>query len=285
MQKLVCSARGTRSLATTTCRLPRVAAAPKSVVAGCRYRKCVVVRCQQVKTKTLHLMRHGTTEMNEYLSMYRYDAENFSDPMLYDTVLSPRGRAGAQAAAKTAARLQPEPELLVVSPLTRALQTAQLAFLPHYQGPILVEPLARERVWHASDIGSGRDKLQATFPEGRYDFSDLPDVWWYTVDPSNPRAVGLEPEDVFKERVMQFKRWLGSRPEETIAVVAHWGLLYELTSDGDSRGAEFENCQLRSYTLKVPLEAGSSSDGEGQSSAQVPVLRERMPNLLSALFR
>ena len=63
------------------------------------------------------------------------------------------------------------------------------------------------------------------------------------------------------------------------------GLLYELTSDGDSRGAEFENCQLRSYTLKVPLEAGSSSDGEGQSSAQVPVLRERMPNLLSALFR
>ena len=110
-------------------------------------------------------------------------------------MLSPRGRAGAQAAAKTAARLQPEPEvilgmpnanaylcmpklrsasksqfivspaisctvpdsatrssywpflqLLVVSPLTRALQTAQLAFLPHYQGPILVEPLARERV-------------------------------------------------------------------------------------------------------------------------------------------
>lgn len=49
-------------------------------------------------------------------------------------------------------------------------------------------------MWHASDIGSGRDKLQATFPEGRYDFSDLPDVWWYTVDPSNPRAVGLEPE-------------------------------------------------------------------------------------------
>lgn len=32
--------------------------------------------------QTLHLMRHGTTEMNEYLSMYRYDAENFSDPML-----------------------------------------------------------------------------------------------------------------------------------------------------------------------------------------------------------
>ncbi|KAG2446684.1 hypothetical protein HYH02_008252 [Chlamydomonas schloesseri] len=223
--------------------------------------------------------------MNEYLSMYRYDAANFSDPMLYDTVLSPRGRAGAQAAAKTAARLRPEPELLVVSPLTRALQTAQLAFLPHYEGPILVEPLARERVWHASDIGSGRDKLQATFPEGRYQFDDLPDVWWYTVDPSDPRAVGLEPEDIFKERVLQFKRWLATRPEDTIAVVAHWGLLNELTRDGEQRGAEFENCQLRTYVLEVPLDSGSSSDEDILSAAPVPVLRERVPNLLSALFR
>ena len=45
--------------------------------------------------------------------------------------------------------LSPCPELLVVSPLTRALETASLAFLPHYpEGhPVLVEPLVRERVW------------------------------------------------------------------------------------------------------------------------------------------
>ncbi len=63
------------------------------------------------------------------------------------------------------------------------------------------------------------------------------------------------------------------------------GLLNELTRDGELRGAEFENCQLRTYVLEVALEGGSSTDGEGQNSAPVPVLRERVPDLLSALFR
>ncbi len=110
----------------------------------------------------------------------------------------------------------PAPQLLVVSPLTRALQTAQLAFLPSYRqapvawrafgrfcssnfhhladlgqhvpvatgtvwrlmfhlydcllpcsGPVVVEPLARERVWHASDIGNSKEQLRQTFPDGR----------------------------------------------------------------------------------------------------------------------
>ncbi|PNH00322.1 hypothetical protein TSOC_013865, partial [Tetrabaena socialis] len=150
--------------------------------------------------------------MNEYLTVHKHDAEGFKDPLMYDTVLTARGREGAQAAMKAAERLNPKPELLlprtegsmaeesklglllVVSPLTRALETAQLAFLPHYEGPVLVEPLVRERVWHASDIGSSREQLGATFPDGRYDFDSLPDVWWHCVDPADPRAVGLEPQ-------------------------------------------------------------------------------------------
>ena len=57
-------------------------------------------------------------------------------------------------------------QVLVVSPLTRALLTAQLAF-PHHQGPVTVEPLARERVWLSSDCGRAPAELQQEFPDGR----------------------------------------------------------------------------------------------------------------------
>ena len=56
-------------------------------------------------------------------------------------------------------------QLLVVSPLTRALLTAQLAF-PHYDGPVEVEALARERVWLSSDCGRSPAELKEDFPEG-----------------------------------------------------------------------------------------------------------------------
>lgn len=35
--------------------------------------------------------------------------------------------------------------------------------------------------------------------------------------------------DVFRARVQQLRVWLAGRPESVIGVVAHWGLLKELT--------------------------------------------------------
>lgn len=33
-------------------------------------------------SQVLHLMRHGVTEMNEYLAQHRYDGDDFKDPMM-----------------------------------------------------------------------------------------------------------------------------------------------------------------------------------------------------------
>ncbi len=33
--------------------------------------------------QVIHCMRHGITEMNEYLSLHRYDAEDFKDPLMW----------------------------------------------------------------------------------------------------------------------------------------------------------------------------------------------------------
>jgi len=192
--------------------------------------------------KVIHTMRHGTTEMNIYLTKNPYGSMGFKDPLFYDTRLTPQGKAGAQAAASTAKALTPKPEVLVVSPLTRAMQTADLAFA-HYDGPVLVEPLARERVWLSSDVGRPPSELREEFQGSRYTFDHLPDIWWYNGGRRDPKHVVLEPEDVFEERVEKFRHWLLQRPERVIAVVAHWGLLMQLT------GESYENCEIRSWQM------------------------------------
>eukprot|EP00967_Tisochrysis_lutea_P129042 scaffold221474_cov17-Tisochrysis_lutea.AAC.2 len=105
----------------------------------------------------------------------------------YDTRLTESGKEGAKRAEAVAKSLEPQPDLLVISPLTRALQTASLAFLPWYSGRVIVEPLARERVWLSSDTGRSPDLLAQDFKDyPQLSFEGLPDVWWYTG--------GLEPE-------------------------------------------------------------------------------------------
>jgi broad specificity phosphatase PhoE len=110
-------------------------------------------------------MRHGTTEMNVYLSTSPFGSPGFQDPLLYDTRLTPAGVRGAQQAAARAARLAPPPQLLVVSPLSRALHTAALAFGEDPGCPVVVEPLWRERLYLSSDCGRAPALLAADFPQ------------------------------------------------------------------------------------------------------------------------
>jgi hypothetical protein len=56
-------------------------------------------------------------------------------------------------------------QLLVVSPLTRALQTATLAFGDQPGCQVLVEPLWRERLYLSSDVGRSGQQLAQEFPQ------------------------------------------------------------------------------------------------------------------------
>eukprot|EP00798_Chlamydomonas_sp_ICE-L_P015009 gene15009-21077_t len=190
----------------------------------------------------IHAMRHGRTEMNEFLARYPEDTPGWKDPMLCDTCLTPKGKEGARAAASKALSLHPKPEVLVVSPLTRALQTANLAF-GAMDVPIVVEALARERVWHSADVGQSPQVLKQTWPAPRHSFDHLPEIWWSNGGSEDPKYVELESRENFSKRVKVFRKWLMDRPESVIAVVAHWGVLLELT------GRDFENCELQSFKL------------------------------------
>lgn len=82
----------------------------------------------------------------------------------FDTSLTDTGVDQARRAARKAKGLRPAPELLVVSPLSRALHTADLAFPPASVGcPRIMHPLARERLYLSSDVGLSRWTLSLLF--------------------------------------------------------------------------------------------------------------------------
>lgn len=53
------------------------------------------------------------------------------------------------------------------------------------------------------------------------------------------RRAWVRPAGVFLARIEALRQWLVARPEKSILVVAHWGVIEALTSD------EFENCEAR----------------------------------------
>ena len=216
--------------------------------------------------KILHLVRHGRTEMNEYLASNRWDASDFVDPLLYDTRLTKKGAAQAASLAPVTRFLDPKPEVLIASPLHRAMTTADLAFAGCEGIRKETCALMRERVFHASDVGRHPDAIEADFPDWcvkalREEHADANGVWWYAGEVGGDRmgtassaggVVAQEPVDLFERRMGELVRWIESRPERSIAMVAHWGVWYSLT------GREFENCEL------VTCELGDLRVGAGK---------------------
>ena len=85
--------------------------------------------------------------------------------------------------------LSPIPEVLIASPLSRALHTAELAF-GNTLCPTIVEPLCSERIWLSSDVGRQPAELQQDFPT--VDLDNLEDVWWHNNGSGNLQHVLAE---------------------------------------------------------------------------------------------
>ena len=192
--------------------------------------------------KVIHLVRHGQTEMNVYLHENHWADPNFKDPLLWDTRLTSRGQQQAQSLSTVTSTLSPRPEVVAVSPLTRAMHTAQLAF-PSYQSEArwVAQPDARERLFHSSDIGRPVDELRGDdYHFVDYSLIEEEETWWggdpYVLKP-------LEPEESFKGRMVNLTRWLASLDEDCVALVCHWGVLYHLTD------RQFANCELMTVRL------------------------------------
>lgn len=157
-----------------------------------------------------YVIRHGQSTFNAAF------AETGQDPMHFDARLSDLGH---QQVAETRARVAelPRPDLIVCTPLTRAIQTT-LGLFAGTTAPILVHALHRERCEHSCDVGRSPADLAADFPHLAFDHLDHP--WWHD-GPGHAPGVPFEPEDVFAARVAAFRAWLDARPEPVIVAVGH----------------------------------------------------------------
>lgn len=168
------------------------------------------------KVTVLYGIRHGLSVSNEWM---RREGNAWGSPAyndehnIPDAPLSETGIQQARALCQQLQSQQPEEQangctstnnwldkvqLIVVSPLTRCLQTYQHALEPIENLrdiPVLALPLLTERVYSISETGRPVSQLQVEFPHIDWsEFDTLPwtnvkDGWWYDPTMASPFAV------------------------------------------------------------------------------------------------
>jgi broad specificity phosphatase PhoE len=164
------------------------------------------------------LLRHGQSWFNRHFTETRRDP-GIEDPELTDTGLVQAEAAAEGLAAQGITRI-------IVSPYTRALQTAEPVRrrLPGVTVEVMHE--VRERAAFVCDVGSHPEVLAARFPQ--HEFSHLPPRWWHE---------GIEPEDVVIGRANAFRDAMALREDiHTTLVVSHWAFILALTGVSVANG-------------------------------------------------
>ncbi|CAF0718118.1 unnamed protein product [Adineta steineri] len=187
---------------------------------------------QKSSSKTLFLIRHGQSLANR----------DYDESSAYrDAGLTEQGIAQARALQKELDALQLD--LVVVSPLTRALQTCQNALPPSYSGPILVLSEIAEICSSYYSCGQKRNVIQPKFPD-TFDWTNIPmdGIWWWQYDQKRHS----ETDGYTRERMQKFRNFIQERPEQRIAVFAHGDYLYEFQEGKRSYPA---NCQVTAYKI------------------------------------
>jgi len=185
-------------------------------------------------TKIVHCIRHGQSTFNAHF------AEFGEDPLHFDAPLSELGQR--QVAERAPELRQHAYELVVTSPLTRAIQTTLGLFGTHPAAPpVLVECLHREYLESSCDVGRAVSQLSRDFPH--LHFGHLDEVWWHNEGEANEHGFVIEPPHLLEERVERFRFWLAERPETMIAVVGHGTFFSKLT------GRFLANCDVATLEL------------------------------------
>ncbi|HEX4151045.1 MAG TPA: histidine phosphatase family protein [Steroidobacteraceae bacterium] len=175
----------------------------------------------------MFLLRHGQSYFNLHYSRTRVD------PGIEDPELTPLGMEQAAAAA---GRLADAPlTRIIVSPYTRALQTAQ-PFLERHGAQVDIMHEVRERAAFVCDVGSAPDVLALKFPH--HDFARLPRQWWHS---------GIEPSHETIARADAFRAWMAACEDSaTTLLISHWAFILALS------GRSAENGELLEYDPAQP---------------------------------
>jgi len=199
----------------------------------CKGRKSPIAKDSLLATKKVYFVRHGQGNHNASIKGWQ----------LVDPPLNAKGEEQVQALAAEMKPKLAEFDLIVTSPLTRAMQTATGGFAG-CKAPFMVNALLRERMGAPCDTGRTKSELLKAFPKmSRWlGIDELPEVWWST------SAFEWD----LLARVEELEDWISARPEKTIAIVGHGGLFSRFV------GYHLHNCEA----LPVNWVSPTSSSAE-----------------------
>jgi broad specificity phosphatase PhoE len=172
----------------------------------------------------VYVLRHAVSQHNEWMvrRIFKPSLWFTHDSGIIDAELSPKGIQNAQKVQKTLESVNFD--LVICSPLTRAIQTMEIV-LQGKNIPTIVTPLVRERIDRLSDTGKTQKYLMEKYPT--YKFLHFNEEWKSFDGPD-----GFEKEDELNihNRISQFKEYLKGLEFETMLLVTHAHFIYNLTT-------------------------------------------------------
>ena len=228
-------------------------------------------------SKIVHFIRHaeGTHNLNE---------EQSKLPLHFDATLTPRGLQQCKALAQSTVKLNVD--VVLVSPLTRCLETARISFPHLYDNnnntddddgiPFIAHEEWRETVNFLCDSRRTKQTLIERYPRVNFDgiIHDIDPIWQHYEEKFGcyqTHTTKRESDDATALYKRSQSAWniLLSRREKNVALVGHSAFfrhnfmpyfeeLQGLVEYGDEdvRGLMcsdgFENCELRSVVVDIP---------------------------------
>lgn len=220
-------------------------------------KKDVAARGRQMVTVTF--VRHGQSLSNEAFLIHN------KDPGFFDPDLSVLGHQQAKETAAEFFQMGQTADLIIASPLRRAIKTAEIVFSYLREKQHISWVLnhnCREPITGADDIGTPKSILMKEFPN--WDWSMIPDsFWWWVPEGVDVNADILEHRNIFEkapwkepikeavQRVRKFERYLAELGPQNLIVVAHGDFIEALCGVG-----RLGNCQRAILVLdpQVPKE-------------------------------
>ena len=162
------------------------------------------------------LLRHGQSEFNLHFGATR------RDPGIIDPRLTELGHAQAEGAAQQL--VGQGIERIIVSPYTRALQTAR-PVAAALGVPVVVDPIVRERYAFACDVGSSA--CPGTRMAGARFWADRRNL---VAARGRARDVRGRPRGAIPQDLALRHDWANT------LVVSHWGFILTLTGQSVANG-------------------------------------------------
>jgi broad specificity phosphatase PhoE len=215
-------------------------------------------------TKVIHFQRHGQGYHNLIGEMYSSllgrsinidDKDPSQNPFIreetLDSPLTEKGRVECAARRTEAAKLKPQ--VIIVSPLHRAIQTSILSFADHVNSvKWIAHEGAREQLgWLQCNKRRPLPATKLEFPN--VDFSEMlftedEDVLWH---PERRESPAQETDRIYKF----LTEFIMDRPEQELAVVGHSAWLFTMCNavvdcgDDDVLKSLFQTSEIRSMRL------------------------------------